>query len=55
MARPSNAELIARVKELEASKGKVALQIRVKALLKEAVRNPHHAARLAQEALDLIE
>ena len=55
MPRPSNVELIARVRELEATQGKAAVQLRVKALLKEAVRRPDHAARLAQEALDLIE
>lgn len=51
MARPSNAALIARVKELEASGGG-SVPLRVKALLKEIVRHPERAKALAQEALD---
>ena len=57
MSRPSNLDLIARVRELEAALAgvKERAPIRVKALLKEAVRRPEHAAAIAQEALEYLE
>lgn len=53
MSRPSNADLIARVKELEAQSGG-SVPLRVKGILKEIVRHPERARALAEEALELI-
>lgn len=55
MARPSNADLIARVKELEAQQNTGgSVSMRVRGLLKEIVRHPERAKALAEEALGLI-
>lgn len=54
MARPSNADLIAKVKALEAQGGGT-VPLRVKGLLKEIVRHPERAKALAEEALGLVE
>lgn len=58
MARPSNADLIARVKELESRlDGDEAggVSHRVKGYLKRIVREPHNAKTLAEQALGLLQ
>lgn len=55
MARHSNVELAARVKELEALlDDKRPMPIRVRAYLKDIVRQPERAVQLATEALRLL-
>lgn len=61
MARPSNADLISRVRELEAriadagqgagqTEG-IAMPHKVRGLLKDIIRHPERAVALAEEAL----
>lgn len=57
MARPSNADLIARVRELEAQLDAPSGQMmphKVRGLLKDIIRYPERARALAEEALRFL-